>query len=424
MSRMHMRCCCFGSSRRGSSEQDADGYMSAKNIKLFSYNEISSATKNFHASNRIGRGGFGTVYKIFWFHLAYMAQILNYPRNFDYLDYDTQIQYGYYLMLKYRTPGTLKNGTQVAVKSLSTESKQGIREFLTEIDIISNISHPNLVELIGCCIEGENRALIYEYVENGSLDRALLGSKRIRLDWDTRSNICMGTARGLAYLHEELDPCIVHRDIKVSNILLDGNLAPKIGDFGLAKLFPDNVTHLSTRIAGTVGYLAPEYAMRGQLTKKADIYSFGVLILEIISGRSSGKSITSGAQKYLLEWAWQLYQEGRLVELVDPELGQYPEEEVIRYSKVALFCTQGSAQRRPSITQVIDMLSKHSRLNEKLLTPPGIIQDLVKIGEGLKTTSSSNSPALPLSADYNLPNVDSTDPFSSGPSTFSEMTPR
>ncbi|XP_077223922.1 cold-responsive protein kinase 1-like isoform X3 [Tasmannia lanceolata] len=310
------------------------------------------------------------------------------------------------------------------MKSLSTESKQGIREFLTEIDIISNISHPNLVELIGCCIEGENRALIYEYVENGSLDRALLGSKRIRLDWDTRSNICMGTARGLAYLHEELDPCIVHRDIKVSNILLDGNLAPKIGDFGLAKLFPDNVTHLSTRIAGTVGYLAPEYAMRGQLTKKADIYSFGVLILEIISGRSSGKSITSGAQKYLLEWAWQLYQEGRLVELVDPELGQYPEEEVIRYSKVALFCTQGSAQRRPSITQVIDMLSKHSRLNEKLLTPPGIIQDLVKIGEGLKTTSSSNSPALPLSADYNLPNVDSTDPFSSGPSTFSEMTPR
>ncbi|XP_077225742.1 cold-responsive protein kinase 1-like isoform X2 [Tasmannia lanceolata] len=259
MPHMHMSCCCFRSSRRGPSKQDTD----AKNIKLFSYNELSSATKNFHASNRIGRGGFGTVYK-----------------------------------------GTLQNGTQVAVKLLSTESNQGINDFLTEIDIITNVRHPNLVELIGCCFQGDNRALVYEYVENGSLHRALLGSKSkmIILDWDRRSNICMGTANGLAFLHEELDPHIVHRDIKASNILLDKNLAPKIGDFGLAKLFPDNVTHLSTRIAGTLGYLAPEYALRGQLTTKADIYSFGVLLLEIVSGRSSGRSSWSGLQKDLLEW--------------------------------------------------------------------------------------------------------------------------
>ncbi|XP_077241728.1 cold-responsive protein kinase 1-like [Tasmannia lanceolata] len=382
---MDMSFCCLDSLRWNPSQQEADGYMSAKNIRLFSYDELSSATKKFHASNRIGRGGFGTVYK-----------------------------------------GTLKNGTQVAVKSLSAESKQGIHEFLSEIDTITNVRHPNLVELIGCCVQGDNRALVYEYVENGSLDRALFGSrsKMIILDWGKRSNICMGTARGLAFLHEDLDPYIVHRDVKASNILLDKNLAPKIGDFGLAKLFPNNVTHLSTRIAGTLGYLAPEYAMRGHLTKKADIYSFGVLVLEIVSGRSSGKTFWSGLQKYLLEWAWQLYEEGRLLELVDPELQQYPEEEVLRYMKVALFCTQGLAQRRPSITQVVSMLSKNSHLNEKLLTPPGIIQDLVRIEKSSKNTSTSKSPPVPLSSDWNSTPIDSTATLSSGPASFSEMIPR
>ncbi|XP_043698084.1 cold-responsive protein kinase 1-like isoform X2 [Telopea speciosissima] len=308
--------------------------------------------------------------------------------------------------------GILEDGTQVAVKALSAESRQGANEFLTEIQTVKNIRHPNLVELLGCCIQGNNRILVYEYVENNSLDCALLGpkSKTIKLDWSRRSVICIGTARGLAFLHEELEPHIVHRDIKASNILLDKDFAPKIGDFGLAKLFPENITHISTRIAGTNGYLAPEYAMRGRLTKKADVYSFGVLMLEIISGRSSTKVTWGGTHKLLLEWTWQLYEEGKLLELVDPELGEYSGEEVLRYIKVALFCTQAAAGRRPTMTQVVDMLSRHIRLNEKELTPPGLFQE----SGGLSGTLPSSSKA----------SIDSTTQLQSSVFTITEVTPR
>ncbi|MED6195487.1 hypothetical protein PIB30_038337 [Stylosanthes scabra] len=262
-----MSCGCFGAStlkKKSPSHtpNEIDGYP-LDNVKHFSDKELRLATDNYHPSNKLGRGGFGTVYK-----------------------------------------GTLKDGSQVAVKTLSAGSRQGVREFLTEIKTISNVKHPNLVELVGCCIQGPNRILVYEYVENNSLDRALLGTRgiNIRLDWRKRSIICMGTARGLAFLHEELVPHIVHRDIKASNILLDRDFNPKIGDFGLAKLFPDDITHISTRIAGTTGYLAPEYAIGGQLTLKADVYSFGVLILEIVSGRSSSRTNWGNSYKLLLEW--------------------------------------------------------------------------------------------------------------------------
>ncbi|XP_042517748.1 cold-responsive protein kinase 1-like isoform X2 [Macadamia integrifolia] len=316
------------------------------------------------------------------------------------------------LILIKRKMGILQDGTQVAVKALSAESRQGVNEFLNEIQTVKNVKHPNLVELLGCCIQGNNRILVYEYVENNSLDRALLGtkSKAIMLDWSRRSAICIGTARGLAFLHEELEPHIVHRDIKASNILLDKDFVPKIGDFGLAKLFPENITHISTRIAGTTGYLAPEYAMRGQLTKKADVYSFGVLMLEIISGRSSTKVTWGGTQKLLLEWTWQLYEEGKLLELLDQELGEFSEEEVLRYIKVALFCTQEAAGRRPTMTQVVDMLSRHIWLNEKELTPPGIFQEL----GGLSGTLPS----------LNKASIDSTTQLQSSVFTITEMTPR
>ncbi|KAL1092318.1 hypothetical protein V6Z11_D07G216400, partial [Gossypium hirsutum] len=197
----------------------------------------------------------------------------------------------------YCLQGVLRDGTQVAIKKLFTESKQGSNEFLTEINMISNIRHTNLVELIGYCVEDRHRALVYEYLENNSLASVLLEilisgsrSKHIALDWPTRAVVCLGTTSAIAFLHYEAVPHIVHRDIKASNILLDGNFHPKIGDFGLAKLFPDNVTHVSTRVAGAFGYLALEYALLGQLTKKADVYSFGVLLLEIISGKSSSKA--------------------------------------------------------------------------------------------------------------------------------------
>lgn len=342
------------------------------NIRNFSYNELRNVTDNFHPGNKIGQGGFGIVYK-----------------------------------------GILKDGTQVAVKTLSAESKQGAHEFLTEINTISNVRHPNLVELIGWCAEENKRALVYEYVVNNSLDRALLGrkSRTVKLDWGKRSAICMGTARGLAYLHEELVPHIVHRDIKASNILLDQDFSPKIGDFGLAKLFPDGITHISTKIAGTTGYLAPEYVLGGQLTLKADVYSFGVLILEVVSGRSSSKANWGGTEKFLLEYAWQLYEEGKLLELVDAELDNFPEEEIIRYIKVAFFCTQAAANRRPLMNQVIEMLSRNVRINEKQLTAPGYFQD----SGSLSGFPFSNKKSAESSTSYQTSSV---------PITITQVTPR
>ncbi|KAK4268620.1 hypothetical protein QN277_025243 [Acacia crassicarpa] len=301
--------------------------------KTFSYNSMRSATGDFHPSSKIGGGGYGVVYK-----------------------------------------GVLRDGTQVAIKSLSVESKQGTKEFMTETDIISKTQHPNLVQLIGCCVEGSHRMLVYEFLENNSLESLLLGSKRksAALDWPKRAAICCGTASGLEFLHEEAQPNVVHRDIKASNILLDGEFTPKIGDFGLAKLFPDNVTHVSTRVAGTVGYLAPEYALLGQLTKKADVYSFGILMLEIISGTSSSKAAFGDNLLVLVEWAWKLREEGRLLDIVDPELTEYDEKQVLRFIVVALFCTQAAAQHRPTMKQVIKMLTKEVHLNERALTEPGI----------------------------------------------------
>lgn len=367
-----MSCSCFRSSaalkKRGSSpaHHEIDENLLAS-VRHFSYNELRSATDNFHASNKLGRGGFGTVYK-----------------------------------------GTLKRGMQVAVKTLAAQSKQGVREFLTEIRIISNVKHPNLVELIGCCVEGTNRILVYEYLENNSLDHALLSSRstNVILDWGKRSAICLGIARGLQYLHEEIEPHIVHRDIKASNILLDKDFNPKIGDFGLARLFPDNITHISTKIAGTTGYLAPEYALGGQLTLKADVYSFGVLILEIISGRSSSKENWGGTQLLLVEYAWQLHEEGRPLELVDNEMGEFPKEEVLRFMKVAFFCTQATSNRRPLMSQVVNMLSRNIRLNEKELTAPGFFQDSRHSGSSSKKTGLTSNE------------------MSSVPVTITQVTPR
>lgn len=341
----------FGSCRE-SAVTEAQG-VNVNNVRLFSYNSLRSATRNFHPSNKIGRGGFGEVYK-----------------------------------------GVLRDGTEAAIKTLSANSKQGISEFLTEIHMISKVQHPNLVQLIGCCIEGPYRILVYEYLENNSLATALLSSKgkRVELGWSKRAEICMGTASALAFLHEDAEPRIVHRDIKASNILLDENFLPKIGDFGLAKLFPDNVTHVSTRVAGTMGYLAPEYALLQQLTKKADVYSFGVLVLEIISGRSSSRAAFGQELLLLLEWTWKLLNEGRLEEIVDPELVDYPTNEVLRFAKVALFCTQAASHQRPDMKQVVKMLSTEVKINDKLLSEPGLYKtrsSSMRSSDGCSETSSS-----------------------------------
>ncbi|KAK6133387.1 hypothetical protein DH2020_032851 [Rehmannia glutinosa] len=339
-----MSCCCFGysivrqkkiSKDANQSKQDQEGTSTAM-TKNFSYSELRVATNNFHLTNKIGKGGFGTVYKV----VVGIALSM------------IRIQHLFSLLSPYCDVGSNEAfKQQKALTEIENSSVIRDREFLTEIETISNVKHPNLVELLGCCVHGPKQILVYEYLENNSIDRALLAGPRrsIKLDWERRSAICMGTAKGLAFLHEELVPHIVHRDIKASNILLDKDFIPKIGDFGLAKLFPDDITHISTKIAGTT------YVVFYHL-------------------------------------AWELHEEGKLLDLVDPELEEFPKDEVLRYMKVALFCTQANASRRPVMSQVIQMLSKNVRLNEKELTPPGFFEDSGRLsGKTSKNKSSDAS---------------------------------
>lgn len=202
----------------------------------------------------------------------------------------------------------------------------------------------------------------------------------MQFSWEARRNICIGVAKGLAFLHEEVQPHIIHRDIKASNILLDKNLNPKISDFGLAKLFPDNMTHISTRVAGTTGYLAPEYAIRGQLTRKADIYSFGVLLLEIVSGRCNTNRRLPLSEQYLLERAWNKYESRELVELIDTSIsGEYDEEEAQKFLKIGLLCTQDIPKFRPSMSQVVKMLMGEEAVNDENISRPGLLSEFTEL---------------------------------------------
>ncbi|KAL6554364.1 hypothetical protein OROMI_020037 [Orobanche minor] len=317
------------------------GYLGGKNAEdnelrgldlqtgYFSLRQLKAATNNFDIANKIGEGGFGPVYK-----------------------------------------GVLSDGTVIAVKQLSSKSKQGNREFVNEIGMISALQHPNLVKLFGCCIQGNQLLLIYEYLENNSLARALFGraDQKLNLDWSTRKKICMGIAKGLAYLHEESRLKIVHRDIKATNVLLDKDLNAKISDFGLAKLDEEENTHISTRIAGTIGYMAPEYAMRGYLTDKADVYSFGIVALEIVSGRSNTNYRPKEEFVYLLDWAYVLQEQGNLLDLVDPSLGSdYSKSEALRMLNLSLLCANPSPTLRPSMSSVVSMLEGKTKVQAPLV---------------------------------------------------------
>lgn len=284
----------------------------------FTLKQIKAATNNFDASDKLGEGGFGAVFK-----------------------------------------GRLSDGTLVAVKKLSRQSRQGNREFLNEIGMISCLQHPNLVKLHGCCIEGTELLLVYEYLENNNLARALFNSEKsqLMLDWPTRFKICVGIAKGLAFLHEESSLKIVHRDIKATNVLLDGDLNPKISDFGLARLTEDDNTHISTRVAGTIGYMAPEYALWGYLTYKADVYSFGIVLLEIVSGKNNTNYVPCNNFICLLDWACHLLQNGKPEELVDDKLGsQFNKLEAERIIRVALLCTSATPSLRPIMSEAVSML--------------------------------------------------------------------
>ncbi|KAK2982053.1 hypothetical protein RJ640_017404 [Escallonia rubra] len=252
--------------------------------------------------------------------------------------------------------GLLLDGTVIAVKQLSSKSKQGSREFVNEIGMISGLQHPNLVRLYGCCIEGKHLLLVYEYMENNSLAHALFGPEGSPsyLDWPTRQRICIGIAKGLVYLHEESPLKIVHRDIKATNVLLDSHLKAKISDFGLAKLDEEENTHISTRVAGTIGYMAPEYALWGYLTYKADVYSFGVVALEIVAGKNNMK-----------------YRPGE-------ELGSnFDQKEAMRVVKIALLCTNPSPALRPTMSAVLGMLQGHISVQEANIDPSIYGDDLM-----------------------------------------------
>ncbi|KAF7822508.1 cold-responsive protein kinase 1-like [Senna tora] len=372
-----MTCCfpfLFGKRIKSSVIRDPDideEFSGIQNVILYTYNELRVATDDFSPANKIGEGGFGSVYK-----------------------------------------ARLKDGKMAAVKVLAAESRQGVKEFLTEINVISEIEHENLVKLYGCCVEGNHRILVYNYLENNSLAQTLLGGgySNIHFNWQTRTRICIGIARGLAFLHEELRPHIAHRDIKASNILLDKDLTPKISDFGLAKLIPANVTHVSTRVAGTMGiillacaeikqnyrlfcwgkgYLAPEYAIRGQLTRKADIYSFGVLLVEIVTGRCNTNARLPAGEQYLIERTWTLYEQGELARLVDVSLnGEFDAEEACKFLKIGLLCTQDVPKFRPSMSSVVKMLTGEMDVDDSKITNPGLISDFMDLKVGVKPKSN------------------------------------
>lgn len=377
-----MNCFCFSCGRNDSSptQQTIDEVVSgASGVKFYTYKELRVATKNFNTSMKIGEGGFGSVYK-----------------------------------------GELSNGTEVAVKVLSAESRQGLREFCTELIMISNLDHENLVKLFGCCIEENNRILVYGYLENNSLANTLFGENHngINFNWEARKRIAIGVAKGLAYLHEGLRPHIIHRDIKASNVLLDKDLTAKISDFGLAKLIAPNMTHVSTRVAGTFGYLAPEYAMHGRLNRKADIYSFGVLLLEIVSGsRSRDRSRPLGEQ-YLLERAWKVYEaEGdpNPASLIDERLREDTDEkEAWRFLKVALLCTQESPKLRPSMSSVVKMLQGEVDVGPIEMSKPGLLSEIssTRVAEDPRGKGDARN------SSFSSDPVRKDDPSSSGASFF------
>lgn len=282
----------------------------------FKYETLEKATNYFECSKKLGQGGAGSVYK-----------------------------------------GTLPDGKMVAVKRLFFNTRQWVDEFFNEVNLISGIEHKNLVKLLGCSIEGPESLLVYEFVPNGSLDHYFSDKNKIKiLSWKERFDIIVGTAEGIAFLHGGANLRIIHRDIKSSNVLLDENLLPKIADFGLARCFAADKSHLSTGIAGTLGYMAPEYLVKGQLTEKADVYSFGVLVLEIISGRKNNAFVEDNGS--LLQTVWRLYKTECLTESVDPCLkADFPTKEAQKVLQIGLLCTQASPALRPSMDEIVLMLT-------------------------------------------------------------------
>ncbi|OVA20753.1 Protein kinase domain [Macleaya cordata] len=325
----------------------------------FKFSVLQKATGSFDEANRLGQGGFGTVYK-----------------------------------------GVLADGREIAVKRLFFNNKHRAADFYNEVNIISSVEHKNLVRLLGCSCSGPESLLVYEFLPNKSLDRFLFDPNRGKaLHWEKRFEIVIGTAEGLAYLHENSNNRIIHRDIKASNILLDSKLKAKIADFGLARSFQEDKSHISTAIAGTLGYMAPEYLAHGQLTEKADVYSFGVLLLEIVTGRQNNRSKTLDYSDSLITAAWKHFQLGTAEELFDPNLmlHNYNSEsdmkkDILRVVHVGLLCTQEIPSLRPFMSKALEMLLNKDHILPAPTNPPFIDESTMELND------NSSDPSHPLNA--------------------------
>ncbi|GMI72775.1 hypothetical protein like AT1G11340 [Hibiscus trionum] len=306
-------------------EKEIDKSRRNGDLPFFDLSTIAAATNNFSTDNKLGQGGFGPVYK-----------------------------------------GVLFNGKEIAVKRLSKHSGQGVQEFKNEIVLIAKLQHRNLVRMLGCCIEGEEKMLIYEFLPNKSLDSIIFDeSKSSLLDWKKRLEIICGIARGILYLHQDSRLRIIHRDLKASNVLLDATMNPKISDFGMARIFGgEQIEGDTKRVVGTYGYMSPEYAMHGHFSMKSDVYSFGVLLIEIITGKKSSSYFPENPSSNLVGHViWDLWKEDRAIEAVDSAFGDsYSADEFLKCIQIGLLCVQEHAADRPTMSTVVFMLSNGTAL--------------------------------------------------------------
>ncbi|GMP75330.1 hypothetical protein CsSME_00032464 [Camellia sinensis var. sinensis] len=341
-----------------------------KHVKLQDFPSIKldliyAATKHFSEENKLGQGGFGPVYK-----------------------------------------GILPDGKEIAVKRLSRASGQGLQEFKNEVTLIARLQHRNLVRLLCCCLEGNESLLIYEYMPYKSLDVFIFDStKGAELDWKRRILVINGIARGILYLHEDSRLRIIHRDLKASNVLLDHEMNPKISDFGMARIFGGNQSEANTnRVVGTYGYMSPEYAMERLFSVKSDVFSFGVLLLEIISGKRNGGFYLSEHGYSLLNFAWKLWCEGQGLEMIDPLLVQScVAVEALKCIHIGLLCVQENPADRPTMSSIVVMLESDT------VTLPRPTRPAFSIGR------------LTLKSAQSLPNVNA---FSVNEVTLSNVSPR
>ncbi|XP_017257335.1 G-type lectin S-receptor-like serine/threonine-protein kinase RKS1 [Daucus carota subsp. sativus] len=329
-------------------EESSDIETTTVDVKLFPLSTIIFATENFSLDHKIGQGGFGSVYK-----------------------------------------GKLRSGQEIAVKRLSNTSGQGIEEFRNEVTLIARLQHRNLVRLFGYCVQKEEKMLIYEYLPNKGLDEFLFDNERRNiLDWKKRFDIALGIARGMVYLHHDSRLKIIHRDLKASNVLLDSELNPKISDFGMARIFKDNkIQEATTRVVGTYGYMSPEYAMDGLFSRKSDVFSFGVLLLEIITGRKNSSYHSENCLN-IIGHVWDLWNESRVLEIVDESLGESSDHdhEMFRCIHIGLLCVQESATARPSMSEVLSMLS-----NQISLPAPGQVAFILRTSDDSPANMGSRS---------------------------------